>query len=166
MLDIIGGSRLVTQANLGDKDDRVKIQLLFFQLCILKNVESIGLIGSRRDSTGIFRLFFSTALIMSTPPLRLVGFPGICNCNFLFFFTRRKTLLLPLITTDKDDDHCLVTTFRMTNQQTPQSCLWFYMKPLGFFILKVLWSLCTCTVCFMAGLVSSVVFVSNVDIAV
>lgn len=37
--DIIDGSRVFTQANLGEKDGSLKIQLLFFQLSVLKNFE-------------------------------------------------------------------------------------------------------------------------------
>lgn len=80
LLDVIDVSRVLTQANLGDTDDKLKVKLLFFWLCILKTFESIGLTGSRKDSNGIFRLF-STAPLLSASQLRLVGFPGICNCK-------------------------------------------------------------------------------------
>lgn len=78
LLDIIGGSRVFTQANLGEEDGRLKIQWLFFQLCARKNFDGIVLTVSRKDPNGIFRPF-STALLMSAPQPRFVGFPGICN---------------------------------------------------------------------------------------
>lgn len=75
-------SRVLTQANLGDTDDKLKVKLLFFWLCVLKTLESIGLIGSRKDSNGIFRLFFfSTEPLLSASQPKLVGFPGVYNCN-------------------------------------------------------------------------------------